>query len=72
MNIFNEIPELIPKGTMTPFAQTMFEDVKHKNPIIAYRQYYKKYKNIFVFGLIPYWYSKYFFFIIFFFICFTY
>lgn len=61
MNIFNEIPELIPKGIMTPFVQAMFEDVKHKNPIIAYRQYYKKYKKDFCVWTnrpIPYWYSE--------------
>ena len=59
MNIFNEIPELIPIGIMTPFAQAMFEDVKHKNPIIAYRQYYKKYKKDFCVWTnrpVPYWY----------------
>ena len=59
INIFNEIPELIPKGNITPFAQAMFDDVKHKNPIIAYRNYYKKYKKDFCVWTkrdVPYWY----------------
>ena len=57
--IFNEIPELIPEGNITPFAQAMFDDVKHKNPIIAYRNYYKKYKKDFCVWKkrdVPYWY----------------
>ena len=40
----NYIPEKIPEGNITTFPQAMFDDVKHKNPIIAYRQYYLKYK----------------------------
>ena len=60
INIFNEIPELIPKGNITIFAQAMFDDVKHKNPIIAYRNYYKKYKKYFCVWTkrdVPYWYQ---------------
>ena len=60
IDIFNEIPELIPKGSMTQFAQAMFDDVKHKNPIIAYRNYYKKYKKDFCVWTkrdVPYWYN---------------
>jgi hypothetical protein len=59
MDIFNNIPELIPSGNMTIFSQAMFDDVKHKNPIIAYRNYYKKYKKSFCIWTkrnIPYWY----------------
>jgi hypothetical protein len=29
---------------MTPFAQAMPEDCKDSNAVIAYRNYYKKYK----------------------------
>tara|TARA_Y100000816_G_C25676123_1_gene358234 strand:- start:323 stop:463 length:141 start_codon:yes stop_codon:yes gene_type:complete len=45
---------------MTQFAQAMFDDVKHKNPIIAYRNYYKKYKKDFCVWTkrdVPYWYN---------------
>ena len=59
MNILNNIPELIPEGNMTIFKQAMPDDVKHKNPIIAYRQYYKKYKKYFCNWskrTIPYWF----------------
>lgn len=45
MSIFNTIPELLPPGNMTPFALAMPDDVKHSNPIVAYRNYYKKYKK---------------------------
>ena len=60
MNILNNIPELIPEGNMTIFKQAMPDDVKHKNPIIAYRQYYKKYKKSFCIWSkrsIPYWFD---------------
>ena len=60
INIFNEIPELIPKGNITKFALAMFDDVKHDNPIIAYRNYYKKYKKDFCIWTkrsTPYWYN---------------
>ena len=59
MNILNNIPELIPDGNITTFRQAMPDDVKHKNPIIAYRQYYKKYKHSFCVWSnrpIPYWF----------------
>ena len=59
INVFNEIPELIPVGNMTPFAQAMFDDVKHTNPVIAYRNYYKKYKKDFCVWTnrpVPYWF----------------
>ena len=58
--IFNEIPEKIPKGNMTPFAQAMFDDVKHNNPILAYRNYYMKYKYDFCVWTkreVPYWFK---------------
>lgn len=61
IEIFNEIPELIPKGNITLFAQAMFDDVKHKNPVIAYRNYYIKYKSNFCVWTkrpLPYWYKK--------------
>tara|TARA_R110000787_G_scaffold2969_4_gene11376 strand:- start:548 stop:1084 length:537 start_codon:yes stop_codon:yes gene_type:complete len=35
----------LPSVGMTPFAQAMFDDVKHKDTVTAYRQYYKKYKS---------------------------
>ncbi len=60
MKIFNELPEKIPKGNITPFAQAMYDDVKHKNPIIAYRNYYKKYKKDFCVWTnreVPYWFN---------------
>lgn len=34
-----------PKGCLTPFAQAMPYDVKHSDPVIAYRNYYIKYKG---------------------------
>jgi hypothetical protein len=58
--IFNKIPELIPKGNITIFPQAMFNDVKHKNPIVAYRNYYMKYKKDFCIWTKrdkPYWYN---------------
>lgn len=61
MNIFNEIPELIPKGNITLFAQAMFDDVKNKNAIIAYRNYYMKYKKNFCIWTkreVPYWFNE--------------
>ncbi len=61
IEIFNEIPELIPEGNITMFAQAMFDDVKHKNPVIAYRNYYKKYKKNFCIWSkrqVPYWYNE--------------
>lgn len=60
MTIFNEIPENLPEGNMTKFAQAMFDDVKHNNPVIAYRNYYKKYKKDFCIWSkreVPYWYK---------------
>jgi len=33
------------KVGMTPFAQAMPDDVKNSNAVVAYRNYYKKYKN---------------------------
>jgi len=59
MDILNYIPELIPKGNITTFVQAMPIDVKHNNPIIAYRQYYQKYKKDFCVWSkreIPYWF----------------
>lgn len=46
----------------TEFVQAMPEDVKHQNPIIAYRQYYVKYKSHFVKYTQrdpPVWYPKF-------------
>ena len=61
MKILNNIPNLIPKGNMTTFRQAMPDDVKHKNPIIAYRQYYCKYKKDFCVWSkrsVPYWFNN--------------
>jgi len=60
MEILNDIPELIPIGNMTTFQQAMPDDVKHKNSIIAYRQYYINYKSSFCIWKKrekPYWYN---------------
>ena len=59
IELFNEIPENIPRGNITKFAQAMFDDVKNKNPVIAYRNYYKKYKKDFCIWTkreVPYWF----------------
>lgn len=37
----------LPLIGMTPFAQAMPEDVKNKDVVMSYRNYYKKYKNSF-------------------------
>lgn len=47
MEILNYIPDNIPDGNITVFPQAMPDDVKHKNSIIAYHQYYIKYKSSF-------------------------
>lgn len=59
LKILNNIPDNIPEGNITFFPQAMPNDVKHKNSIIAYRNYYKKYKVSFCTWKkrdIPYWY----------------
>jgi len=33
-------PPGLPEGDMTPFAQAMPDQYKHKDPVIAYQQYY--------------------------------
>lgn len=50
---FNDIEE------RTEFVQAMPDDVKHTSPIIAYRQYYQKYKTNLIryrTGNAPHWY----------------
>jgi hypothetical protein len=60
IDLLNEIPEKIPKGNITIFPQAMPDYCKHKNPIIAYRQYYINEKSSFCTWSkrdIPYWYK---------------
>jgi len=48
------------KVSLTQFVQAMPDDVKHENPIQAYRDYYNKYKSYFAkwkMGNVPYWYQ---------------
>lgn len=57
--ILNYIPERIPEGNMTIFAQAMPDIYKHKNSIIAYRNYYINEKKNFCKWSnreIPYWF----------------
>lgn len=62
IKILNYIPENIPCGNITQFAQAMPDDVKYnKNSIIAYRNYYIKYKYPFCKWTnrdIPYWFTS--------------
>lgn len=44
LKLLNKIPNMIPEGNITIFSQAMPDNVKHKNPIIAYHQYYNVYK----------------------------
>ena len=37
-------PELLPIVKMTPFHQAMPDDCKNPNAVVAYRNYYNKYK----------------------------
>ena len=38
-------PKNLTKGPMTPFAQAMPDDVKDSDPVVAYKNYYTKYKR---------------------------
>lgn len=38
-------PDSIPEGELTPFAQAMPDDCKNSDAVIAYRNYYIKYKQ---------------------------
>ena len=43
--ILNEIPDLLPVGTLTTFRQAMPGELKMKNPILGYHNYYRKSKR---------------------------
>jgi hypothetical protein len=43
--ILNEIPDMLPECTMTVFRQAMPDDIKCKNPVLAYHSYYRKNKR---------------------------
>ena len=47
LEILNIIPDQIKIGNITRLPQCMFDDVKHKNEIIAYHQFYNIYKRPF-------------------------
>ena len=59
INVLNYIPNNIPNGNITKFAQAMPDDVKNNNSVIAYRNYYINYKRDFCKWTkrdIPYWF----------------
>lgn len=47
IDVLNYIPNNISEGNITKFAQAMPDDVKNNNSVIAYRNYYMKYKKDF-------------------------
>ena len=54
-------PKNIQRKGLTPFPQAMPEDVKHNDSIVAYRQYYIKYKSGFAKWTkrdVPHWYDE--------------
>jgi hypothetical protein len=60
LDILHNVPSNIPFGNITKFPQAMPDDVKHNNSIIAYKQYYNKYKRPFCKWRkrnIPYWFE---------------
>jgi hypothetical protein len=55
------MPDELPDGELTPFAQAMPDDVKGKDGVAAYRAYYRKYKAdiaVWRYSLEPYWWSE--------------
>ena len=60
-DILCHLPENIPQGTLTEFAQAMPEYCKKKNPVDAYRFYYVNEKDGFAKWTkrkVPDWYEE--------------
>ena len=54
-------PKNIKRAGLTKFPQAMPDDVKHEDSIVAYRQYYLKYKSDFAKWTkrdVPLWYDE--------------